>query len=65
MIERSKQQLREQLEAQGWEIVSENGKQWVVAEANAKDVASYINSMTEIHVTAHKDGRQADYCCKY
>ena len=52
-INASKWQLANQLEAQGWEIVSADGKTWCVFDGEGHSA--------RINVTAHKDGRQADY----
>ena len=52
-INESREQLKKQLEAQGWEIVSADGKTWCVFDGDGHSA--------RINVTAHKDGRQADY----
>lgn len=49
----SKLELISQLEAQGWGLVNIIGKIWYI-----KDTGGHTAS---IEVTAHRDGRQADY----
>lgn len=53
MTTESKRQLIDQLEAQGWTLVDIIGKTWCVKDADEHTM--------RIEVTAHRDGRQADY----
>lgn len=53
MTTESKRQLTDQLEAQGWTLVDIIGKIWCVKDSDGHTM--------RVEVTAHRDGRQADY----